>query len=223
MGRVKSLPLIFYINYMAFTLSYSVTERNDNKLLTITDTSGEVATGTATGWGAPNDYTGIDGATHTLEFNLTITTSNGEATTYDTIDLFSEFGPFATVADLVFELDPTMLKVGTVSQFTSDSEFPDGIYEIEYVYDDTLGTEEYTTSTELVYGIVRNIVYELSRTIPMMYECGAPHEKSTLDIIFMNMYLSSTVRSSLSGREASVLNDLYSLERLVTNTSNYTW
>lgn len=210
---------------MAFTLSYSVTERNDNKLLTVTDTSGEVATGTATGWGAPNpEYATIDGVTVTLELDITITTSDGTSTTYDTIDLYTEFAPiggFATITDLVFPLDCSMLTSSGVALGTSDDVFPDGIYEFTYTHDD--GAATYTTTSELIYGNVKNAVYELLRTIPAMYECGAAHEKSTLDILFMRMYLNTLIISTLAGREDSVLTQLGVLEDLLNTNGAYTW
>ena len=214
---------------MAFTLSYSVTERNDNKILTITDTSGEVSTGTSTGWGTPNPvYTSIvaSGGLHTLELNITISKSDGTETTYDTIDLYTLFAPgggFADINDLVFPLDCSMLISSGEALGTSDDEFPDGVYEIEYVYDAGLGTEESTTETTLIDGIVDNSITELLRLIPTNYECCAPHEKSTLDTMFCKAYLSSIRKSASVARKDSVLNQLGVLERLVTNVSNYIW
>jgi hypothetical protein len=209
---------------MAFTLAYSVVERNDNLLLTVTDTSGEVATGTATGWGAPNpDYTAIDGVTHTLGLNITVTTSDDVSVTYDTIDLFAEFGPFAAVTDLVFPLDMTYLKVSGVSAGAATDAFPDGIYDFEYVYDDTLLSEESTEVSILIDGAVQNAVYELLRSVPTMYDCDVPHSKEVLDIVFTRLFLNSIRASAVVSRRSSIISQLYTLERLVTNVSYYTW
>lgn len=215
---------------MAFTLSYSVVERNDNKLLTLTDTSGTYhVVDNPTGWGAPNPVvTAIvaTGGAHTLELDIIYTASDGTSITYDEIDLFTEFAPgggFATVADLVFPLTMAHLKVSGVAAGTSSDEFPDGIYEFTYIYDQGLGSEETTTSTELIDGQVQNAVYELLRGLPDNYESGICDEKSTLDVIFANTYLESMRKTALTGREDSVLGQLGVLERLVTNVSNYIW
>lgn len=207
---------------MAFTLAFEVVERNDNKLLTITDTSGEVATGTVTGWGSPNPaYTGINGSTHTLELEISITTSDGLEVEYDTIDLYDEFGPFSSVTDLVFPLDCSMLKVSSVAMGTSDDEFPDGIYKINYVYDDGLVTEESTESSEIIYGKVRNAVYELLRMMTTSYEYEGYIDDGVLLAIFTNTYLDGILASDPVARRNSVTSQLYVLERLLINESTY--
>lgn len=207
---------------MALTLAFEVTERNDNKLLTITDTSGEVSTGTITGWGAPNYvYTTIDGSTHTLELNITVTTSDGTSTAYDTIDLYSEFGGFAAIGDLVFPLDCSMLMVSSVAIGTSDDQFPDGVYEIEYVYDDTLATETTTTDTNTVYGKVMSGTYELLRKMTTSYEYEGYIDDGVLLAIFANTYLDAILSIDPVARRNSVVGYLYTLERLLINESSY--
>jgi len=202
---------------MALTLTYNVLERNDNQLLTITDT-----TAVATGWGVGGNpaVTDIASATNKLTLDIKITTSDGVETTYDQINLYDEFGPFATTSDLVFELDCTLLTVSAVALGTADSEFPDGIYEFTYSYDSPTVS---TTGTVLLDGRVTAGVYELLRTIPTKYECGGPHEKEVLDIIFAKAYLDSIHASAYVARIDSILNQLTVLERLITNVSTYTW
>lgn len=216
---------------MAFTLAYGVTERNDNTLLTITDSTGEVSTGTATGWqvGGPNpDYTNIvaSGGASTLELNIKLTKSDGIEITYDTIDLYTEFAPvggFASVADLVFPLDCSMLIDNTVALGTSTDEFPDGIYELEYILDAGLGSEASTTIKVLLYGKVNNAVYELLRQLPYNYSADICYKKGTLDVLFMSTLIDSLEAVSVLGVEESILNQLSVLEKLVTNVSTYTW
>ena len=210
---------------MALVLSFSIEERNDNKLITVTDTAGTYhVVDNPTGWGAPNpDVTGIDGVTHTLELNITVTTSDGTATTYDAIDLFTEFGPFAVTSDLVFELDMTMLKVIGVSAGTTDDEFPDGIYEIEYVYDDGLGSERSVNYDILVDGVVRVAVYDLLREIPTIYNCNECKSKTVLDAIYCYGCLNVMRSDAYAAKKEELINLLYTLERLVINGSNYTW
>jgi len=202
---------------MALTLTYNVLERNDNQLLTITDT-----TAVATGWGVSGNpaITGIASATNKLTLDIKIKTSDGTETTYTQINLFDEFGSFTTQADLVFALDCSMLLSAGVPLGTSDSEFPDGIYEFTYSYDSPTVS---TTGTMLLDGRVTVGVYELLRTIPTKYDCGEPHEKAVLDIIFAKAYLDSIHASTYVAREDSILNQLTVLERLITNVSTYTW
>jgi len=209
---------------MALTLAFDVVERNDNKLLTITDTSGEVSTGTVTGWGAPNSvYTTIvaSGGAHTLELNINITTSDGTVTYYDTIDLYTAFGPFATIGDLVFPLDCSMLTVDGIAMGTDDETFPDGIYDIEYVYDHSLGTMVTTTTATTIYGKVRNGTYELLRKMTTSYEYEGYIDDGVLLAIFTKTYLDGILASDAIARRNSVTSQLYTLERLLINESSY--
>ena len=207
---------------MAFALNFSVVERNDNCLLTITDTSGEVATGTVTGWGAPNPlYTTIDGVTHTLELEITVTVSDGTATEYDNVDLYDEFGAFAAVTDLVFALDCSMLKEAGVAIGTSEDTLPDGIYDIKYIYDRGLATEAYYESAEIVYGRVRKGVYELLRKMNASYEYEGYIDDGVLLAVFANTYLDGILASDAVARRTSITDQLYTLERLLINESSY--
>jgi len=209
---------------MALTLAFEVVERNDNKLLTITDTSGEVSTGTVTGWGAPNPvYTSIvaSGGTHTLELDITITTSDGIETVYDTIDLYSEFGPFASITDLVFPLDCSMLKVSGIAMGTSSDVFPDGIYKINYMYDYGLSTYRNTEESIIVYGKVKNSTYETLRKMTTSYEYEGYIDDGVLLAIFTNTYLDAILVTDPVSRRDSVISQLYTLERLLINESSY--
>ena len=210
---------------MALSLAFTVAERNDNKLITITDTTGVYADpSNLGGWGAPNPLvTEIDGVTHTLSLFINIQTSDGASTTYDEIDLEDLSGPFATVADLVFEVDCSMLEVDGVALGTADSEFPDGIYTFTYVYDFGLGTVISTSAAALLEGRVRNAIYELYRTIPTIYNCQDCKSKEVLDIIFAKAYYDAMIASAYVARETELINMLAVIERLITNGSSYTW
>ena len=211
---------------MALTLNFTVTERGDNKLLTVTDTTG-VYNGVTnlTGWGAPNPaVTDVDATPDTLTLDIVFTGSDGSVTSYDTVELYTEFGPFTTVADLVFPLDCTMLLDDGVAIGTADDEFPDGLYQITYSWRKGQGgTETDTEATALIDGVVKNAIYELLRTIPTKYECEDSHEGDILDIIFTKGYYDAMIATAVVGREDSVINQLLVLERLVVNGSNNNW
>lgn len=210
---------------MAFTLTCSVLERNDNKLLTVSDTSGDYR---STSWGQGTNptvasITSLTGA-HPLTLDIKITLSDGTETTYDQIDLHEEFLTAVTHTsheDLVFPLTMAHLKVSGVAAGTADDEFPDGVYEIVYAYDSPATAS--VTDSMLIDGRVTAAVYEMLRTIPAKYECGGPHEKKVMDIMFCNAYLDAMHSSAYVARIQSVLDQLSVLERLVTNGSTYTW
>jgi hypothetical protein len=80
---------------MALNLSLSYSERNDNKVLTLTDTTAD--------WGTGGNITVA--AITSLTLDVTIVTSDGTETECDQIDLVDEFGPLTTQANLVFPLN----------------------------------------------------------------------------------------------------------------------
>jgi hypothetical protein len=199
---------------MAITLSLDFSERGDNLVLTLTDTSG-TATG---GWDGTPAVTDINNSTNALTLDIAVTTSDGVVASYGTIDLYTEFGPFTTTADLVFDLDMHMLVDG-VTTYTALDEFPDGLYEITYKYQGANPTVYHI----LIDGQVKTGVYDLIRTIPTKYQCDDPHDRDILDIIFIKGYYDSMIATALVGREDQVIEQLSILQRLVTNGSNYSW
>jgi len=213
---------------MALDLSFSVEERNDNLVLIITDTTGQYADPSNTGgWqegAAINpDPADIDGVTHTLELSVTITLSDGTSTTYDDIDLYDEFGPFSDLNDLVFELDCSMFSSSGTALGTDEDEFPDGVYEFTYMYDQGLTAEDLETSTALIEGQVRNQVYEDLRAIPNTYDCEDCKTKYILDSILAKAWLDAIYSSAYVAQTEEILSNLSTLETLVTDGSRYTW
>jgi len=208
---------------VTLTLAASFQEQNDNKVLVITDTTG---TAVSTGWGVGDnpDYTDIDGTTYDLFLDITITTSDGTETTYDQIDLYDEFGPFAAYEDMVFNIDATMLLVDGVAFGDSDTELPDGIWEIAYsIYTGVDETDTYEI-TILVNGQIRIIVYEKLRQIPTTYLCQECCNTRTIkEAIFAYSYLMAIDSSAFTSKTEELLNQLYTLERMCLNGSNCTW
>lgn len=203
---------------MALSLSFSHAERVDNKVLTITDTSGIYhAVTNPTGWGAPNTAVGdIDGVAVTLELDITITTSDGTVTVYDTINLVTEFGPFVTVNDLVFAIDCSKLLDGGTALGTANDELPDGVYDITYSCNAIT-----TTNVELIDGRVENAAFKLLRMMNTAYEYDGCIEDTTIVAIFVKTYLDSVRTLDVAARRQSVLEQLNTLERLLINTSVY--
>ena len=193
------------------TLSYS--ERNDNCLLTITDTT--------TWGGAEIDVTDVT----VLTLDIVITTSDGTETTYTQIDLVDEFGDgvapeFNAQSDMVFEIDATMLLSGGTAYGTADDELPDGIWSITYTVNTDVGILE---EDILIDGRVRVAVYELLRALPTIYNCDECKSKTVLDALYAYGCLNVLQSNAYVAKTEELISLLYTLERIVTNGSNYTW
>src|SRR4030042_4649058 len=148
---------------MALTLSVSYVERNDNKVLTITDTTSN--------WGIGGNIDVGDVTTMTLAIDITI--SDGTITSYDTIDLIAFLGltGASTQADLVIPITPVDLTVAGIPLGTADDVLPDGIWDITYLVESTVPvTSTVLADSSFVQGVVRSEVYSLLRKMNNAYE-----------------------------------------------------
>lgn len=199
---------------MAVTLSLSYEERNDNKVFTFTDTSDN--------WGVGGNIN-PDGIS-TLTLDIRITDSSGTITAYDQIDLVSELGlgPASTQADLVFELNATHLTTLGTAYGTADDVLPDGVWQITYLLTGVIpGSSSAMQETILVYGNVRNAVYKLLRQMNAAYECDGCIDEGVLNVIFAKTYLDAMQVAELPARATAVVEQLYTLERILLNISKY--
>lgn len=199
---------------MALTLALSYVERNDNKLLTLTDATAD--------WGDGGNINVVDVTAATLD--IIITTSDGTATTYDQIDLVAEFGDgvgpeFNTQADMVFAIDATLLQVTGVAYGTADDELPDGIWSITYTINSVNTLEE----DVLINGVVTVDVYEMLRALPTIYNCDECKSKIILDTIYCKALLDVMESDAYNAMSEELIDQLYVLERLIINGSSYTW
>lgn len=201
---------------MAVTLSLAYTERNDNKLLTLTDVS--------TDWGGANIAVS---AITTLTLDIEITTSDNETIAYDRINLITfanpDLGGGSVQADLVWEFSPEDIEDGGNPLGTSDSTFPDGIYKFTYTLDEGGPSESILEENVLMEGNVRNAVYEALRTIPTLYTCNECKSKEIMDAIFAYGYLNSIRAGGYVAKTEELISQLYVLERLLLYGSPYTW
>jgi hypothetical protein len=205
---------------MGFVLAFTLAESGDAKTLTVTDSTG---TG-STGWGGANPaVSSIDSSSNKLTLDIIITTSDGVETTYDQIDLHTEFlsHSHGDVTDLVFPITCANLKVSAAPIGTAEDQLPDGLYDIEYSWSGTGANS--IESVALIDGVIKKNLYELIRTIPTKYESQDCYDKDILDIIFAKGYYDALVATATVGREDDVINQLVVLERLLENGSNYTW
>jgi hypothetical protein len=199
---------------MAATLALEYTERNDNKIITLTDVS--------TGWSIP---AGVD--INTLTLQISITTSDNVTVVYDDINLKTKnsINNGTTQAGLIFSLDASELKVSGIPLGAATDELPDGIWEFHYILNNGLGAPFYSELNEwvLMEGNVRNGVYEALRTIPILYECDECKSKEIMDAIFAYGYLNSMRAGGYVAKTEELLGQLYTLERLLSYGSSYTW
>lgn len=162
------------------TLSYPVQD-NDAKTLILTDNTGDYDAVTNTdGWGNPNtDYADIDLAgTSALELDITITTSDGTETTYDTIDFYTYNGGSPdNYEDIEWIITCAELKVSGVAIGTTDDELPDGWWDVTYgVTKDLTGGAGDAASYDYNYiidGHVRKLVYQQLAAMPNYWDHAA--------------------------------------------------
>jgi hypothetical protein len=193
------------------TLALTYVERNDCKLLTLTD----VTTDWATADVDVNEVT-------TLTLDVEITTSDNVTKVYNPINLITVYP--TTQADLVFQLDATdLVETGGSALGTAADVFPDGIYKFTYSLDVTLSSESILQTYVLIEGNVRNSVYEAMRTIPTLYMCNECKSKQILDAIFAYGYLNAMRAGGYVAKTEELISQLYVLERLLNYGSSYSW
>jgi hypothetical protein len=199
---------------MALTLSLSYTERNDNKVLTITDTTSNWSTG---GNIDVNDVT-------TMTLAIDITTSNGTVTSYDTINVVTllGLGGGSVQSDLVVPITAASLKVAGIPLGTVLDELPDGIWDITYAVASTVPVSSAVLVEEhLVDGVVRTAVYKLLRKMNNAYEWDECMDEGVLNVIFAKTYLDAMNILDVGARRTAVTDQLYTLERIITNIESY--
>lgn len=208
---------------MALALELSALERNDSKLLTLTDIS--------TGWGTEGDpsYTDIEARTsqtYSLTLNITINTTSG-ITNYDQIDcyLLAE-GPFTTQEDLIFPINASDLQINGVAIGSDLTLLPDGIWDVTYKLQHYVTGSWVDVKTKsfsiLVYGQIKTKVYDNLRKVPKWSECPTGYRQIS-EASYYYTYLQSIEKSAFVARKAELLQMLETLERLLLNGSNYPW
>lgn len=197
---------------MALSLNLSVDERNDNKVITLTDTS--------TGWGTDGDinFTDIDDSTYYLNAVITINTPTGVSTPYD-INLYTLSGPFATQSDLVFPITATVLGIGD-----NNTLLEDGIYDIVYTVQNSSNVAIHTkTLAILITGQSQKAVYNKLRLVPIYYNSKVCKIRDIKEAELYYTFLRSIEKSAYIAKRTELLQMLETLQRLLLNGSNYPW
>jgi hypothetical protein len=207
-------------------------QSNDAITLRIQDDTGAYDAGDNTGgWGTPNpEVTDIVAVTTTtvgkyhLTLDVTITTSDETETTYDTIDLYTKFGPFADITDLVFDITPALLLDSGVALGTANDQLPDGWYEITYTISEANTSTEVDLEsiTVLIDGIIRAAVYDKIRQVPYSHDFERfYHDIKEWDELLDPIYYFSKFHGMLAevtlAKKEEILAMLATLETLCAN------
>jgi hypothetical protein len=228
---------------MALDLSLSYSQSNNATTLTITDSSGTYNNpDNLTGWGDPNPRASFafsdivistDVATYSpvkyhLILTVTVTDKAGTETTYDTINLYDHRGSaFTAVADLTWDLDAAdFVSSGTAMGLATDK-LTDGQYEISYQLvqnDDHSTVIDEVSETILIDGDVRYDVYNKLRQIPVDYD-NENNDKSRdiMEALTAYSYLIGMEASASVSMQEEITSMLYTLDKLVSDGSHYTW
>ena len=194
---------------MALELSLSYSQEDDLKRLVIQDITGEYnAVNNTTGWdigGAhANNPPYLDKVVYA---KLIITDTNNDEVTIDIInDLGITFSDSTVIADLVYQIDNDDLGWDT------DTEYPDGVYKIEYRVSnnltwDTGGDDISLISYVGVYGQIERCILTAIRDIYLYYDnCNSKY----LDDVF-EMY---TLFIQL--KNAAFCGDITNFENILT-------
>jgi len=199
---------------MALNLSLSYVERNDNKLLTITDTTSD--------WGTGGNISVGDVTTMTLAID--ITTSDGTILSCSPINVVTLLGLDGTSvqSDLVIPINAASLIVDGTPLGTSLDELPDGIWDFTYTVTSSFPlTTAVLNDTDFIYGVVKADVYKLLRKMNNSYEWDGCMNEGVLNVIFAKTYLDGINVSDISARRTAVTDQLYTLERIILNIETY--
>jgi len=225
---------------MALSLSLSYAQANNGITLTLTDDSGTYNNpDNLTGWGDPNPVGGfvfadIVASTTTtadkyhLQLDITVTDKAGTVTQYDTIDLYDHNGgAFVNVNDFVFNINPTHLIDDSIAMGIATDRLTDGIYNIVYALVDAPTDLVTTASIEqniLLDGDVRADVYNKLRQVPVDYDNeNNDKSKDIMEALLSYTYLQALGSSADTSQIEELYTQLYTLDKLVSDGSNYTW
>ena len=229
---------------MALVLDLTYSQSNNATTLTLTDNAGTyVVTDNETGWetgGATNpDVADIVSITNTttaskyhLVLNIIVTDKYNVTTTYDEIDAgtkagASDGGGLTLASELVFELDPSDFDVSGTAMGTATDKLDDGVYDITYTLrDNTTPFAVVVTFNEkiVVDGDVRIDVYNKLRNIP--YDYANENEdlsREIMEALLAYSYLQAIEGSATICLTEDLVNMLFTLDKLVSDGSHYTW
>ena len=223
---------------MALILDLTYSQSNDGTTLTLTDSAGEYTINNTDGWGSPNDedWALIVASTDTssyipdkyhLTLDVTVTDKSGVETTYDQIDLYDHRGSaFTAATDLTWDFTPADFVVSSTAMGLSTARLDDGTYEISYrlIYNDDGTVQSHVSDTILVDGDVRYDVYNKLRQVPVDYDNeNVSKSKEIMEALLSYCYLTSINAGGAVAMTEEISTQLYTLDKLVSDGSKYSW
>ena len=226
---------------MALNLSLTYAQSNNAITLTLTDTTGVYSGSNTGGWetgGPPTnpDLVNIVGSATTtaakyhLQLIAVVTDKSGTETTYNTIDLYDHNGgAFGDTTDLTWQFNAGDFigSTDSTAMGLSSAKLTDGIYNLTYRLVDAPTDLVISDSLEqsiTIDGDVRIDVYNKLRQVSKDYENenndkSRDHMEALLSYTYLQGLLSSTDTSQIE----ELYTQLYTLDKLVSDGSNYTW
>jgi hypothetical protein len=223
---------------MALVLDLEYSQSNDATTLTLTDTAGTyVVTDNEDGWGTPNEETtdivistdiiNAGSETHLL-LDATVTDKNGVEIIYDQINLYDQNGGgFADASELTWDLTSVDFVVSGLAMGEATDKLDDGVYALIYqLVDNDDHSNVIATFSEdiIVDGDVRIDVYNKLRQIPVSYDYEAVDtSREVMEALLAYSYLQAVEASASVAMTEELINMLYTVDKLVSDGSHYTW
>jgi hypothetical protein len=186
---------------MAITLAMTLVELSDSSAVRITDTTADYD---------PGDIQAVfDTGTATI-------TPVIEGVAYDAIDVVSYFDGDSQ-ANLIFDITPVMLEIGSVAQFVSGDLMPDGDYQITYAVDTGVGESDSLTESWLVYGVIEKGVLDQLRVTDINVLTFEENLRKAMIRLAHYAYMQSMVQSAYVSEIENLRTILATLENMVEN------
>jgi len=227
---------------MALQLKLNYAQSNDATYITLTDAVGDYNDpNNLTGWGGVNEgYEDIvvstditTASSYHLLLDVSVLDSTGTTTEYDTINLYDLANtngtviPFASYVDLYWRISPASLTSGGVAMGTSMDRMIDGVYNITYKlvsnsdHSDIIASE---SQSIFIDGSVRIDVYRALREISRQYDNELNDEsREIMESLLKYSYLLAMNASATVSNYSTLVNMLYTLQKLNRDGSRYTW
>ena len=232
---------------MALVLDLTYSQSNNATTLTVTDAAGtyhvvDNPTGWETGAATNPDVADIVISTdittaskNHLLLDITVTDKDGITTIYDQLNLYDvslaadvAFTGYTLASELTWDITPDMLEASGVAMGEATSKLDDGIYVVVYslVLNSNHGTAAATALTEsvLIDGDVRIDVYNKLRQIPVNYDYEAvDRSRDVMEALLGYAYLQAISASAAVAMTDELITMLYTLDKMNSDGSHYTW
>ena len=168
--------------------------------------------------------------TNFLNTKIYVLDKNDVTTTYDTIDLYDLNGAaFSDVTDLSWSVYADDLTIDSEAMGESTDRLIDGVWTITYTLQDAddaeaTGTVATYEAEVLVDGDVRADVYDALREIPKQYDDNInDHIDDIMEALLKASYLRAINASASVSEKDSIINMLWTLDKLNSDGSKYDW